>query len=102
MYASPVYTAAFFGFLPESSASVERYSEAAIDIEAAIPVINPTIAINFVSLSARVKPANAPVNSTRPSFTPKTTEPRYFFFTIFFVLKHEEFLMFLEDKMGVR
>ena len=47
----------------------------AIDKAAAIPVILPVRAISFESFRARVKPANAPVNSTSASFSPSTTEP---------------------------
>ena len=54
---------------------IERYSDAAIDNEAAMPVIRPTTAISFVFCNARVNPANAPVNSTSASFKPRTIEP---------------------------
>jgi len=50
-----------------SSDLVERYSEAAIDSDAAIPVMKPAIAIRRVFRKARVNPASAPVSSTSAS-----------------------------------
>ena len=70
--------AAFMGcFVSPPSDLVERYSEEAIDKAAAIPVMLPVRAISLESLKARVNPANAPVNSTKASFRPSTTEPIY-------------------------
>ncbi len=62
-------------FLP--SVFLARYSEAAIESEAAIPVIPPVSAISCVFWRANVKPARAPVSSTRASFRPRTIEPMY-------------------------
>jgi hypothetical protein len=47
-----------------SSDFVDKYSDAAIENEAAIPVINPAIAIKRVFCNAKVNPAKVPVNST--------------------------------------
>ena len=55
-----------------------------MDNAAAIPVMLPVNAINLESLKARVKPAKAPVNSTKASFSPSTTEP--FYSTRFFLI----------------
>ena len=55
--------------------AVDRYSEAAIESEAAMPVIRPESAISLTFCSASVSPASAPVSSTRASFKPSTTEP---------------------------
>ena len=41
IYAIPVYIAALTGCFSDSSELVERYSEAPIDSEAAMPVTNP-------------------------------------------------------------
>jgi len=54
---------------------VERYSLEAIDIEAAMPVTSPDRAIKRVFWKAKVRPARAPVSSTRASFSPRTMEP---------------------------
>lgn len=62
-------------FAPLPSDFVERYSEAAIENDAAIPVINPATAINLVFCKAKVNPARVPVNSTKASFNPKTIDP---------------------------
>ena len=47
---------------------------AAMDKVAATPVIKPARPIILLSFSARVKPARAPVSSTRASLSPRTME----------------------------
>ncbi len=75
-YVIPVINAAFIGFSPSSSL-VDRYSDAAIESDAAIPVMRPTIIISRVFWRARVRPASAPVSSTNASERPRTIEPMY-------------------------
>ena len=68
--------AAFRAFLEGFfSALVDKYSEAAIESAAAIPVMAPVSATNFECCKAKAYPANAPVNSTKAAFRPQTTEP---------------------------
>jgi len=55
----PVYTAARVGFLCSPWARTERYSEAAIESPAAVPVINPVMATSRPFCNARVSPASA-------------------------------------------
>ena len=46
-----------------------------MDSAAAMPVTVPVRAISFASRSANVRPARAPVSSTRASLSPRTIEP---------------------------
>lgn len=60
-----------------------RYSDAAMDREAATPTMRPVAAISFGDCNANVRPKRAPVISTIASFRPRTIEPAYFFFDFF-------------------
>ena len=48
-----------------------------MDREVATPVISPAKPTRRELCRAKVRPAKAPVNSTRASFIPSTMEPRY-------------------------
>ena len=74
IYAIPVYTEDFNG-VSVPSAFCYRYSLAAIEKDAAMPVISPARAIRRVFCNAKVRPAKAPVSSTNASFKPRTMEP---------------------------
>ena len=65
----------FPGFLAVPSDLVDRYSEAAMDSAAAMPVIEPVRAISRAFCRANVRPARAPVSSTSASLSPSTMEP---------------------------
>jgi len=72
-YAAQVYIEERKAF-SHHSALVERYSDAHIDIEAEIQVINHTTAINFGSCNHNVRPASTQVNSTKASFNHNTID----------------------------
>lgn len=72
-YAARVYIDEVNAF-SHHSAFVERYSEAHIDMDADIPVINPTTAINLGSCNPNVKPAKTHVSSTKASLSHKTID----------------------------
>ena len=74
----PVYVDAFNGCVSDFSDFWDKYSDAAIDKDAAIPVIKPARPTSLLFASANVSPANVPVSSTKASFNPKTMELVYF------------------------
>ena len=78
IYVIPVYTEARNGSVVRSSDRWDRYSEAPIESEAATPMMRPATAMIRASWRAKVRPASVPVNSTRASLRPSTTEPTYF------------------------
>gem|GEM_PF-6307197 len=54
---------------------MDKYSEPAIEKEAATHIIKPETATIFVFCKANDKPAKAHVSSTNASFNHKTIEP---------------------------
>ena len=76
MYANHVYNEAVMGLF-SPSALLDKYSDAPIENDAAIPVTRPDNAINSIFCNANVKPASTPVSSTKASLSHSTIDHTY-------------------------
>jgi len=76
-YAIQVYSDACQAVASSPSAFFDKYSEAHIENEAAIPVTSPDNAISSIFCNANVNPAKTPVSSTKASLSQSTIDPIY-------------------------